>query len=118
MLGDQAVEDALDELIQGSSIQGREVAIIRGIDRERVPLCHVLYVPETAEAEGDLLAGASRAAVLTVGEGRDFAEGEGMIGLYVEDGHMRFAVNLGLARRTGIALSSQMLSLATIVGDE
>lgn len=117
VLDDQAVEDALDELIQGSSIQGREVAIVRGIDRARVSLCHVLYVPESAEAEANLLAEASRAGVLTVGRGRAFAEDGGLIGLYVEEGHMRFAVNLDLARRAGIGLSSQMLTLATIVGD-
>jgi len=56
--------------------------------------------------------------VLIVGDGREFAERGGVIGLFVEDGHMQFAVNLGLARRAGITLSSQMLSLATIVGDE
>jgi len=118
VLDAQGVEDALEELIRGRPIQGRDVAMVRGIDLARVSLCHVLYVSEDTAEDGDLLAAASRAAVLTVGSGREFAEGGGVIGLYVEDGHMRFAVNLALARRSGIGLGSQMLSLATIVGNE
>jgi hypothetical protein len=74
-------------------------------------------MPGTSAADPDLLADALSASVLTVGGGRDFAQLGGVIGLFVEEGHMQFAVNLGLARRAGIMLSSQMLSLATIVGD-
>ena len=118
VLDDEAVENALEELIRGSSIQGREVAIVRGFAREQIPLCHLVYLPDIAAADPDFLADALRASVLIVGAGRDFAQRGGVIGLFVEGGHMQFAVNLGLARRAGIMLSSQMLSLATIVGDE
>jgi hypothetical protein len=118
VLNDRAVEDALEELIRGSSIQGREVAIVRGADREQIPLCHVLYLSDVAAAGPDIFADAARSSVLTVGDGQAFAEGGGVIGLFVEDGHMQFAVNLGLARSSGIALSSQLLTLATIVGNQ
>ena len=55
------------------------------------------------------------APVLTVGDGDDFARNGGMIGLFVEDGRMRFAINPDAAHRAGLRLSSQLLKLAKIV---
>ena len=55
------------------------------------------------------------APVLTVGDGDGFARGGGMIGLFVEDGRMRFAINPNAAQRAGLRLSSQLLKLARIV---
>ncbi len=55
--------------------------------------------------------------VLTVGAGRVFAERTGMIGLYLKDGFLRFAVNLKRVEASGIRLSSRMLRSAEIVED-
>ena len=55
------------------------------------------------------------APVLTVGDGESFAEVGGTIGLFVEDGRMRFAINPNAAHRAGLRLSSQLLKLAKIV---
>jgi hypothetical protein len=38
-----------------------------------------------------------------------------MIGLFVEDGRMRFAINSDAAQRVGLRLSSKLLTLAKIV---
>ena len=38
-----------------------------------------------------------------------------MIGLFIEDGRMRFAINPDAAQRAGLRLSSRLLSLAKIV---
>ena len=55
------------------------------------------------------------ASILTVGDGEDFARGGGVIGLFIEDGRMRFAINSDAAQRAGLRLSSKLLSLAKIV---
>lgn len=80
VLNDEVVEDALEELIRGSSIRGREVAIVRGIDREQIPLCHVLYLPDIAAVGPDFLADALGASALIVGDGREFAQRGGSSG--------------------------------------
>ena len=118
VLDDEAVEEALGQLLLGSVIQGREAAIVRDIARDQLRTCHVLYVQDITAEGPELLDDLSSSSVLTVGNGQEFARLGGIIGLFVEGGHMQFAVNLDLARRTGITLSSQLLSLATIVGDE
>ena len=118
VLGDRAVEEALGQLVLGKAIQGREATLVRDIGRDQLRTCRVLYFSDiTAERPGFLDA-LSSASVLTVGTGREFAQLGGIIGLFVDSGHMQFAVNLNRARGAGITLSSQLLSLATIVGDE
>jgi hypothetical protein len=118
VLGDEAVEEALGQLVVGSSVQGRLATVVRDVNRNQLSACHVLYVGDVTVGGEAFLNDLSRRPVLTVGNGKGFAERGGMIGLFVEGGHMQFAVNLNLTRRAGITLSSQLLSLATIVGDE
>jgi hypothetical protein len=56
-------------------------------------------------------------AVLTVGTSDQFARSGGMVGLFVEDGRMRFAINPDAAQRSGVRLSSRLLALAKLVKD-
>ena len=42
----------------------------------------------------------------------------GIAGMYVQDGKMRFAINVEAAQRARVHLSSRLLSLATIVKDD
>jgi hypothetical protein len=53
--------------------------------------------------------------VLTISDGKGFAEAGGMIELYVEEGRMRFAINMGATERSGLHLSSRLLRLAKVI---
>jgi YfiR/HmsC-like len=57
------------------------------------------------------------APVLTVGDGDTFPRRGGIVGLIIEDGRMRFAINPDAAQRSGVRLSSKLLSLARLVRD-
>jgi len=56
--------------------------------------------------------------VLTVSDLDRFAAHGGVADFFVENGTMRFSINLEAAQRNGIRLSSKLLSLARIVKDE
>jgi hypothetical protein len=115
VLDDQAVEDALGQLVNGP-VNGRVAAVAKGGRNRPVRGCHLIYIgdsdPARVAATLDELKGVP---ILTVGEGDDFARAGGMIGLFVEDGRMRFAINPEAAQRAGLHLSSKLLSLAKIV---
>jgi YfiR/HmsC-like len=117
VLDDSAVDDALDQLSRGGAINGRQVTMLRG-SRERLRQCHLLYVGGSdvhrALAILDEIKGAP---VLTVSDGEQFPRMGGMIGLFLEDGKMRFAVNPDAAQRGGIRLSSRLMTLAKLVKD-
>ena len=115
VLDDSAVEGALSELVGSSPINGRAVAISRGPSGARLRACHLLYVGDTNTARTAAILDELRGApVLTVSDGSDFIRSGGIIGLIVEEGRMRFAINPDAAQRAGLRLSSRLLQLAKI----
>jgi hypothetical protein len=111
-LGAQPLAGKLGQL-QGRQVQGREIAVRVPAKQEDWRECHVLFVPASEAARVDaLLRTLGQAAVLTIGDGNDFVEAGGMIGMKQRGGRIRFDVNLAAARRAGLNLSSQMLKLA------
>ena len=58
------------------------------------------------------------APVLTVSDGAELIRSGGSIGLIVEEGRMRFAINPDAAHRAGLRLSSRLLQLAKISTDD
>jgi hypothetical protein len=116
VLDDVAVEDSLSQLISGAPVPGRSVALVKGARNRSLRGCHVVYVGDTDPARvAATLDEVKNAPILTVGDGDQFARDGGMIGLFIEDGRMRFAINPDAAQRAGLRLSSRLLSLAKIV---
>lgn len=119
VLDDNAVEGALSELVGSSTINGRAVTISRNATGARLRACHLLYVGETtSDRAATILEELLGAPVLTVSTGDDFVRLGGIVGLFVEDGRMRFAVNPTAAERAGVRLSSKLLQLAKILRDD
>ena len=115
VLDDSAVEGALSELVGASPINGRAVIISRGPSGARLRACHLLYVGDTNSTRtAAILDELQGAPVLTVSDGADFIHSGGIIGLIVEDGRMRFAINPEAAQRARLRLSSRLLQLAKI----
>jgi hypothetical protein len=117
VLGDPAIADALDETVKGRTIDGRKVVVSR-VKREGVRGCHVLYLAGLdTKAANQMVDELKNAPVLTVSDREQFAENGGIAGLFVEQGRMRFAINVDAAQRCRLRISSRLLSLAKIVKD-
>jgi hypothetical protein len=118
VFGDTPIADALDETVKGRTVDGRKTVVVR-VKPEGFRGCHVLYLAgldtKRAQAIIDDLKGVP---VLTVGEREQFALGGGIAGLFVEQGRMRFAINVEAAQRGRLRISSRLLSLAKIVKDD
>jgi YfiR/HmsC-like len=116
VLDDASVEDALVQLVNGGLPAGRVVTLLKGARNRPLRGCHMVYVGDSEPARvAATIEELKGAPVLTVGDGESFAEVGGTIGLFVEDGRMRFAINPSAAHRAGLRLSSQLLKLAKIV---
>jgi hypothetical protein len=116
ILDDAAVQGALSDLVGGSTINGRAVAISRG---GRLRACHLLYVGDAdRDRAASILDELQGASVLTVSNGHDFVRLGGIVGLFVDEGRMRFVINQAAAHRAGLRLSSRLLQLATILTDD
>jgi hypothetical protein len=118
VVNDAAVADALEQAIKGRAIEGH-VLTVHVIKAEGpVRSCHVLYITGLdARRSGQLLGVVKGAAILTVSDADRFAESGGVAQLILEQGRMRFAVNVAAARRAHVRLSPRLLRLAMIVKD-
>jgi hypothetical protein len=116
IVGDDAIAGALVETVRGQNINGHAIDVSRAQGSPWWGGCHVLFVAsaETQRSAGGLAA-IKMLPVLTVSDGKDFAQAAGIIELYIEGGRMRFAINIDAADRSGLRLSSRLLGLAKII---
>lgn len=118
IVGDDGLAAAFDKTAQGKSIGGHVVATIQPADARTWSTCHVLFIADSAARRATKELSLIRAApVLTVSDEPGFARRSGLVELYVEDGRMRFAINVDALGRSGLQLSSRLLGLAKVVRD-
>lgn len=116
--GEDDLVDALGQL-RGKPIKGHPISI-QALKETQVPKnCHILYIA-TSERKNfpNLVKAASGLPVLTISELPRFANAGGIFELYRENGHIRFIINLGAARKAGLEISPNLLNLATVIGAE
>jgi hypothetical protein len=116
-LGDDAA-DALTHTLKDRLLLGRGINVLRIKVGGPVRSCHLLYVSGVTGAETAALVTAVRGApVLTISDEENFARLGGIAYVFVENGRWRFDVNLDVARRARLQLSSKMLALAAHILD-
>ena len=116
ILGSDPFGAYIDELIRGQKIGGHPITIRRFARVGEISDCHIVYVGRDLDSpiEGVISALAGR-AILSVGETESFERAGGIIRFAIEGGKVRLRVNAGAAKASGIAISSKLLRLSTIV---
>jgi len=115
---DQTVSPELERTVAGQKVEQHPLSVSRVSLDGPLRDCALLYVGKVDRGKTVQLAQAlDGAGVLTVGDEQAFAAAGGMIGLFVEDGRMRFAINIGAAERGRVRMSAKLLTLARIVKD-
>jgi len=118
IVGNDGIAAALVETVRGQNISGHTLEVSRPQGGAGWRACHVLFVADAESRRSAAgLSGIATLAVLTVSDGKGFAQSGGIIELYVEGGRMRFAINVDAAERSGLHLSSRLLGLAKIIRD-
>jgi hypothetical protein len=116
VVGDDALAGALGRSIEGHAIDGHDLTVTVLKPGGPASGCHLLYVSASAmKRSAALLLSTRSAAIFTVSDADKFAESGGVAQLIVENGRMRFAINIASAQRGRLSLSSKLLSLAKIV---
>jgi hypothetical protein len=113
ILGPDPFGATLNQVVAGEEVAGRKIAIQR-LEREPAPgACQVLYVGQHEVRPH--FTGEPGRAILTVGEGANFARDGGMIGFVVENRRVTFDINWRAAEAAGLKLSSGLLTVAKTV---
>jgi hypothetical protein len=119
VLGDNAVATALDQTIKGHAIESHELTVELLKPDASARSCHLLYMSGVDEKRSiQVIESLKSATVLTASDAARFADLGGVAQLTLENGRMRFAINVSAAQRARLKLSSKLLSLARIVKDE
>jgi len=118
VLGDAPIGDALERSVKGRQLGGRTIAVLRVAPDGPLKSCHLLYMSGLKTAQIVTVVEALRGVpVLTISDVDDFARLGGIAHVFVENGKMRFDLNLELAKRARLQLSSKLLVLAARVHD-
>jgi uncharacterized protein DUF4154 len=120
VINDRAVGEMLVDLTKDRIIDGHKLVVSSMMpDSAALASCRLLFTSGLdATRSGALLESVAGKRVLTVSDLDRFAQLGGVAGFFVENGTMRFAINLDAAQRAGIRLSSKLLSCAKIVKDD
>lgn len=116
VLGDDPFGPALDRIVAGEKIDGRDVVARRISNADAAHACSILYLSSSETDRIDkILAALKNAPVLTVSDIPDFTQRGGIIQFVLRDNRVRFLVNLGPAQHEGLSLSSELLKVALSV---
>jgi hypothetical protein len=113
VVADAGFERAIDEVLANERVSGRPLTRLSPREVEATRGCQVLFVARSAQSRAAaILASARTRPVLTVGDADDFLQRGGIIGFVIEDGRVRFDVDLARARANGLTISSRLLQVA------
>jgi hypothetical protein len=106
----------LQAFTRGKQVNGRTIAVRTGVPIASARSCQMVFVSPSERGRTEaILAQLAGRPVLTVGDTADFADQGGIIGLSMDESHVRFQINMVAARRAKLKLSSQVLKVATQV---
>lgn len=111
------------EMIQGEIVAGRPVTLTRIENLAKSASCHILLIAHDKlreyikEASAGLIRPMLTIADLTEIDTSKIQGQDIIISLVRNDTRIGFEINLNKSRQAGLKMSSQLLKLATIVGD-
>jgi hypothetical protein len=116
VLGDDPFGPALDQTVQGETVNHHKIVVQRRRRIEDCKNCQMVFVSRSEEKNLPvILAKLDSGPVLTVSEMRGFARRGGIINFYLEGNKVRFEINPAVAQRDKLKMSAQLLSLGRIV---
>lgn len=115
ILGSNPFGEALNQAVAGREVEGRAFVVRHVANLNPGGNCRILFVNAVERKRFRALAVSLRGSgVLTVGESQGFCDEGGVINFKLEEGKVRFEINVQAAEREHLRISSRLLSLASI----
>src|SRR5438309_6240970 len=116
IVGEDPFGSAIDQTINGKTVNGRQLVITRLKWGQNLRACHILFISSSEHNRlGQILESLRGASVLTVGEAAQFSQQGGIIKFIMEENKLRFEINAEAAAGAGLKVSSKLLALAKTV---
>ena len=119
ILGDDPFGPALEETMRDETINKRRLVVTRSHRVEDLRDCQLVFIGKSESRRIEtILSFLNNRPVLTVSEVDSFARQGGVIAFYQDGKKVRFEINPGTAQRLGLKMSSELLRLGKVVGQE
>ncbi len=105
-------------VLTSKHIDGHPITLERSVPANALDKCNAIIV--SGQSSSQVLAAIEpfkTRPVLTIGDSPDFTGSGGIIGLVTVDRQVRFQINVGAIRRSGLSISSQLLKIAILVDE-
>lgn len=113
VLGQDPFGGALDQILQGKTVNGRPVLIQRLTWGQNLRACHILFICQSERKRlAQILSSLRGMSVLTISEIAQFNQQGGIINFVIDQNKVRFEINMAAAEQGGLKISSRLLSLA------
>jgi hypothetical protein len=117
ILGKNPFGGALQQAVAGKAVDGRAFVVRQVSDVPPGSNCHILFINSSERKRFRSMAERLRGcAVLSVGETPGFTADGGVVNFKLENGKVRFEIDLEAAGRERLHISSKLLTLAQIAG--
>lgn len=116
IVGDGDTADATERFLGAKQVGARPIIVRRLKWDQSLTGVHAVFIAERdTKRLRHVLETAATASALTIGEGEDFAEHGGVIGLVIDDRKVRFDIDTDAAQAAGLRVSSKLLALTRVV---
>lgn len=117
LVGDNVLMQSFDS-IAGKVVGTKVIKIINADKLRNLHQCNILFVSELPNnVLAQVFLDIKQYPVLTIGEGLDFIHSGGMVAMINTDGKIQLHINLPIVKNAGLTISSSLLRLAKIMGD-
>lgn len=119
ILGHDQVAESIALLAEGENWRGRPLLLRRLNRPDEGRDCHVLWLGRSEHGRWPFIRDLFQdRPVLTISDARQFARMGGVVQLTLDRGRLRLIVNLAASRTSGVSISSKVLRLADVIGEE
>jgi hypothetical protein len=116
IVGEGDTADATERFLGAKQVGVRAIVVRRLKWDQSFAGVHAVFIAERdAKRLRRVLEAAAAVSALSIGEGEDFAERGGMIGLLIDDRKVRFDIDTDAAQAAGLRVSSKLLALTRVV---
>jgi hypothetical protein len=115
IVGEDPFGGAFD-IMRNETIRGKKLVVKHCRISDELKSCNIVFIPASEKKHiGSILRFIGTANVLTVSDTEEPVRQGVIIGFFIEDSKVRFAINNDTARRAGLKLSAKLLKLAKII---
>jgi len=116
--GNQDMSKTLAAAVRGKTVGSRAIQVVDVADEKSADACQILFIDAKDDKKvDDFLATVRTKPILTVSDDDNFTSEGGVIRLFLKDSKLRIEINIDEAQRSGLTISSKLLSLAQVVRD-